>query len=81
MKFWFLREQSLQVGHFVKWPKWPDKSTTSYDMLDFKSYVISLTRKYLVIGRHMLQIPRHTSLAISKVYFADIYVSNFLYNF
>ena len=36
--------------------KWPDKSTTSYDMLDFKSYIKSFTRKYLVIGRHMLQI-------------------------
>ena len=37
--------------------KWPDKSTTSYDMLDFKSYIKSLTRENLVIGRHnMLQI-------------------------
>ena len=36
--------------------KWADKSTTSYDMLDIKSYINSLTRKYLVIGRHMLQI-------------------------
>ena len=36
--------------------KWPNKSTTGYDMLDFKSYIKSLTRKYLVIGRHMLQI-------------------------
>ena len=29
---------------------------TSYDMLDFKSYTKSLTLKYLVIERHMLQI-------------------------
>ena len=36
--------------------KLPDKSTTSYDKLDFKSYIKSLTRKYLEIGRHMLQI-------------------------
>ena len=36
--------------------KRPDKSSTSYDMLDFKSYTKSLTRKYLVIVSHMLQI-------------------------
>ena len=36
--------------------KWPDKSTTSYDMLDFKSCTHILTLKYLVIERHMLQI-------------------------
>ena len=36
--------------------KWPDKSTTSYDMLDFKSYIKSLTHKYLVFGHDMLQI-------------------------
>ena len=36
--------------------KWPDKSTTSYDMLDNNSYTKSLTRKYMVIERHMLQI-------------------------
>ena len=35
---------------------WPDKSTTSYAMLDFKSYIENLQRKYLVIERHMLQI-------------------------
>ena len=29
--------------------KWADKSTTSYDMLDFKSYIKSLTRKYRLI--------------------------------
>ena len=29
--------------------KWADKSTTSYDMLDLKSYIKNLTRKYLVI--------------------------------
>ena len=26
--------------------KWPDKSTTNYNMLDFKGYIKSLTRKY-----------------------------------
>ena len=31
-------------------------STTSYDMLDFKSYIKNLTLIYLVIQRHMLQI-------------------------
>ena len=36
--------------------KWPDKSTKGYDMMDFQSYTKSLTRKYLVIERHMLQI-------------------------
>ena len=29
--------------------KWPDKSTTSYDMSDFKSYIKSLARKYWLI--------------------------------
>ena len=28
---------------------WPDKSTTRYDMLDFKSYIKSLARKYRII--------------------------------
>ena len=36
--------------------KWADKSTTSYDMLDFKSYIKSLTRKYLLTERHMLKL-------------------------
>ena len=36
--------------------KWPDKSTTSYDRLDFKSYLKNLSGKYLAIERHMLQI-------------------------
>ena len=36
--------------------KWPDKSTTSYDMLDFKRYAANLTSKYRVIERHLLQI-------------------------
>ena len=36
--------------------KWADKSTTGYDMLDFKSYIKSLQGKYLVFGRHMLKI-------------------------
>ena len=36
--------------------KWPDKSTTSYDMLDFKSCIENLTRKYLVTERHMLKL-------------------------
>ena len=36
--------------------KVPDKSTTGYDMLDFKSFTKSLTRKTLVIERHILQI-------------------------
>ena len=38
--------------------KWPDKYNTNYDMLDFESYAKSLTRKYLVIERRMLQIQR-----------------------
>ena len=29
--------------------KWPEKSTTSYDMLDFRNYIISLTRIYRLI--------------------------------
>ena len=36
--------------------KWPDKSTTSYDKLDFKSYMKNLEGKYLLIERHILQI-------------------------
>ena len=36
--------------------KWADKSTTSYDILDFKAYIKKLEGKYLVIERHMLQI-------------------------
>ena len=28
---------------------WPDKSTTSYDILDLKSYIQNLQGKYLVI--------------------------------
>ena len=34
----------------------PDKSTTSYDMLDFESDIKKLKGKYLVIERHKLQI-------------------------
>ena len=36
--------------------KWADKSTTSYDMLDFKSYIKNLTCKYLVNECHMLKL-------------------------
>ena len=36
--------------------KWADKSTTSYIMFDFKSYIKSLYSKYLVIERYKLQI-------------------------
>ena len=36
--------------------KCSDKSTTSYDMVDIKSYTKSLTCKYLVNKRHMLHI-------------------------
>ena len=36
--------------------KWADKSITSCDMLDFKSYIENLEGKYLVFERHMLQI-------------------------
>ena len=39
-----------------KFDKWADKSTTSYDMLDFKSYIRYLTRKYLVTEPHMLKL-------------------------
>ena len=46
--------------------RWADKSTTSYDMLDFKSYMKNLTRKYLVTERHILKLRRHT-FAIIKV--------------
>ena len=35
--------------------KWADKSTRSYDILDFKSYIKNLESKYLVVERHMLQ--------------------------
>ena len=52
--------------YYDKHVKWSDKSISSYDMLDFKSYIKSLTRKYLLIGRHMLQIQGHI-FAISKV--------------
>ena len=41
---------------YTMYPKWPDKSTTSYNMLHFKSYIKNLYGKYLVIERHMLQI-------------------------
>ena len=36
--------------------KLPDKSTTSYDMLDFESDIENLQGKYVVIERHILQI-------------------------
>ena len=36
--------------------RWADKSTLSYDMLDFKSYMKNLEGKYLLIERHILQI-------------------------
>ena len=36
--------------------KWPDKSTTGYDILDFKSFIKKLTRNYLVTERHMLKL-------------------------
>ena len=36
--------------------KWPDKSTTSYAMQDFKSDIENLSGKYLVIESHILQI-------------------------
>ena len=32
--------------------KWPDKSTTIDDMLDFKRYIKKMQGKYLVIERH-----------------------------
>ena len=35
---------------------WADKSTTTYDMIDFISYIKKITRKYLVIDRHILKI-------------------------
>ena len=53
--------------------KWLDKSTTSYDMLDFKSNIKSLTRKYLAN-------PRHT-FATFRVELADMSITNFLFNF
>ena len=40
----------------AKHMKWPDKYTTSYAMLDFKSVIENLQGKYLVIERHILQI-------------------------
>ena len=43
------------MAGFVENLKWSDKSTTSYDMLDFKSYIKNLWGKYLVTERHMLQ--------------------------
>ena len=54
----FIREeyQSVKREGNIKAVVWTDKSTTSYDMLYFKCYIKSLTRKYLVIERHMLQI-------------------------
>ena len=36
--------------------KWPDKSTTSYAMLDFERDLENLEGKYLVIERQILQI-------------------------
>ena len=51
-----------EVNYFVFF-KWADKSTTSYDMLDFKSYrEKKLTRTYLVTERHIF----------SKSYFCNI---------
>ena len=42
--------------HEVLETKWPDKSTTSYDMLDFKSKTKIWQGKYLLIERHIFQI-------------------------
>ena len=36
--------------------KWADKSTTSYDRLDFKSYIKHFTHKYLVIERQYFML-------------------------
>ena len=47
---------SLQVKYYENHNKWPDKSITSYAMLDFESDIENLLGKYLVIERHILQI-------------------------
>ena len=36
--------------------KFPDKSTTSYAIIDFESDIENLQGKYLIIERHILQI-------------------------
>ena len=41
MKNWFKVKKDVSLLVI-----WPDKSTTSYDMLDFKSYIKSLTRNW-----------------------------------
>ena len=51
-----IRTMNILAVGIQRASRWPDKSTTSYDMLDFQSYIKSLTRKCLVIERHMLQI-------------------------
>ena len=52
------RSQFTNYTHLYKnkITKWPDKSTTSYIMLDFKSDIKNLQGKYLDIERHILQI-------------------------
>ena len=46
--------QGLNMDTF-RWDKLPDKSTTSYAMLDFESEM-KMQGKHLVIERHILQI-------------------------
>ena len=58
--------------------KWADKSTTSYDILDFKSYIKKITRKYLVIERHMLKL-QGILLQYLKFYFKPICPLQFFY--
>ena len=59
--------------------KWPDKSTTSYDMLDFKGYIENLLLKYRLIKQYIAKVS--FVFAIYDVLLADIYLQNFSFNF
>ena len=48
--------QYKELNYRIYVPITNDKSTTNYGTLDFKCNTKSLTRKYLVIERHMLHI-------------------------
>ena len=56
--FWvqIQKERNVNQNHGKITIKWPDKSTTSYAMLNFESDTKNVLGKYLVIECHILQI-------------------------
>ena len=46
----------MKIKIFINFLKWADKSTTTYNIVDFENYIKNLTRKYLVIERNILKI-------------------------